>query len=373
MTAAKDPVWGRIVGRSSELRGQITVAQQRVHELERQLAGFRVVPEYENLQAQADELNQQIRRMRAADVADRQNLRDLEAAIAEESDPDVDYLEQVYNELGVVLGDAVQRRFDEFQAFHASVIRNRQSYLENEIAALRIRLSERELERSRLGERQSEILRTLSDGGALEALTSLQQALAQEQASLAALRHRFDAAQTLEASGAEIKADRGRLESEVRADLLERDQIIEDVNLRFLNYATRLYGSGREAYLEIDPKSTHLKITPHIDSQESRGIGNMVMFCFDLTIAVTAHRGGRGPDFLLHDSHLFDGVDERQVARALTLAKEVADSEGMQYIATMNSDDLAKASGLGFEFDDDVITPRLTDQYESGGLFGFRF
>jgi uncharacterized protein YydD (DUF2326 family) len=145
------------------------------------------------------------------------------------------------------------------------------------------------------------------------------------------------------------------------------------VNLRFLNYATRLYGSGREAYLEIDPKSTHLRITPYIDSQESRGIGNMVMFCFDLTIAVTAHRGDRGPDFLVHDSHLFDGVDERQVARALTLAKEVAEDEGMQYIATMNSDDLAKASGLGFNFEGDIITPRLTDQYESGGLFGFRF
>jgi hypothetical protein len=45
-------------------------------------------------------------------------------------------------------------------------------------------------------------------------------------------------------------------------------------------------------------------------------LGNMVISCFDLTVAVLGHRGRRAPDFLVHDSHLFDGVDERQVARA---------------------------------------------------------
>lgn len=371
--ASKDPVWGRIVGRASELRGQITVAQQRVQELERQIASFQVVPEYENLQAQADDLNERIRQMRTADVADRQNLRDLEAAVDEETDPDVSYLEAVYDELGVTLGDSVRRRFDEFQEFHASVIRNRRSYLDAEITALRNRLAEREADRSALGERQAEILRTLNEGGALEALTALQQAVAQERASLGALRHRFDAAQTLESSRAEIKADRSRLEAEVRADLLERDRIIDDISVRFLEYATRLYGAGRQAYLEVDPTSNYLRFTPHIDSMESRGIGNMVMFCFDLTVAVTAHRGRRGPDFLVHDSHLFDGVDERQIARALSLAKEVTNEEDMQYIATMNSDDLARAIGQGSDVADDIIAPRLTDQYEDGGLFGFRF
>ncbi|MFE0201047.1 DUF2326 domain-containing protein [[Kitasatospora] papulosa] len=49
----------------------------------------------------------------------------------------------------------------------------------------------------------------------------------------------------------------------------------------------------------------------------------MAIFGFDLALAVLAHRHGRGPDFLIHDSHLYDGVDERQVARALALAAEV--------------------------------------------------
>ncbi|GGK31599.1 hypothetical protein GCM10010124_25520 [Pilimelia terevasa] len=44
-----------------------------------------------------------------------------------------------------------------------------------------------------------------------------------------------------------------------------------------------------------------------------------------------------------------------------------------QYIVTMNSDDLEKAQRRGFDADPHVLPQRLTDQFEAGGLFGFRF
>lgn len=371
--ASKDPIWGKIVGRSSELRGQISVVQQRISELEVQVQSFKVVPEYERLQRQADALGRSIRSMRSEDIVDRRNLEDLEHAMGDVFDPQVDYLESVYEELGVSLNGAIHQRFEAVDSFHRSVIRNRRTYLQEQAASLRVRLEQRERDRIRLGEQQASILQAINEGGALEALASLQQSLASERANLEALRNRFEAAQTLEASRTEIQAERSSLEQEVRADLLERDQIIDDVSVRFLSYARELYGSEREAYLVVDPTRTHLRIAPFIESQESRGIGNMVMFCFDLTVAVTALRNGRGPDFLVHDSHLFDGVDERQVAQALDLAMRVAEEEGLQYIATMNSDKLARAEALGVDVTDAIITPRLSDAYEDGGLFGFRF
>ena len=42
--AAEDPLLGRIIGKTADLRGEITLAEQRVRELERQIADFRVVP-----------------------------------------------------------------------------------------------------------------------------------------------------------------------------------------------------------------------------------------------------------------------------------------------------------------------------------------
>ena len=123
----------------------------------------------------------------------------------------------------------------------------------------------------------------------------------------------------------------------------------------------------------MDASPSTLKITPHIDSDDSRGIGNMVIFCFDLALAVIAHRHGHGPDFLVHDSHLFDGVDDRQLLAAFQLVREVAAEEGLQYIASLNSDDLEKIERRGFDASGSILSTRLTDAYEAGGLFGFRF
>ena len=99
----------------------------------------------------------------------------------------------------------------------------------------------------------------------------------------------------------------------------------------------------------------------------------MVIFRFDLTMAVVAHRHGRGPNFLVHDSHLFDGVDDRQLRDALELAAEVTEREGMQYVVTLNSDDLEKAQRKGYDASGRVLPVRLDDEYDDGGLFGFRF
>ena len=100
----------------------------------------------------------------------------------------------------------------------------------------------------------------------------------------------------------------------------------------------------------------------------------MQIFCFDLMLAELATRRGIGPGFLVHDSHLFDGVDERQVAKALQLGADHAQAIGFQYIVTMNSDALPKDGFReGFDIDTYLLDTRLTDATESGGLFGLRF
>lgn len=371
--ATKDPAFGLFVGTVSELRGQVAATTVRVRGLEEQVAAFRVVPEYERLQARADEVDARIRRTRAEDAADRRNLQDLQDALRDEHEPDADYLRRAYQELGIVLPDTVLRRYEDVQSFHESVLMNRRAYLEEEIAGTVARLDARQAEREQLGERQGGLLRALHDGGALDAFTALQDQLSRARSELQTIATRFETAKQLEATQAEIKFERSRLQQEISRDLIEREQHIAEINILFQRFATALYGPDRDAYVDIAALDTSLRISPHIGGENSQGIGKMVTFCFDLTCAVLAHRSGRGPDFLVHDSHLFDGVDERQVAEALNLAADVAGEEGLQYIVTMNSDDLTKAE----QYDDglvaDVIQPRLTDAYDDGGLFGFHF
>ena len=98
----------------------------------------------------------------------------------------------------------------------------------------------------------------------------------------------------------------------------------------------------------------------------------MKIFCFDLMLMKLCAKRKMGPGFLVHDSHLFDGVDTRQIANALQVGAETAEEIGFQYIVTMNSDALPKEWPVGFEISEYVLPVRLTDDTEDGGLFGVR-
>ncbi|UXY28970.1 ABC-three component system protein [Streptomyces sp. HUAS TT20] len=371
--AVDDPVWGKVIGKTADLRGEIAVRNSKIVELQREIDAFRVVPQYEELKERADELSRRVQDLGTQDVIDRRNLDHLEKAVAEAVDPEVQYLEQVYGELGLMLPGQALKRFEDVRAFHTAVVRNRRTYLGEEIEATRRNLEARKAERARLDTELSAVLKDLSEGGALDRLTALQKILAQEEAKLGALQHRLEVAQTVEASSREIEATRIDLVREVDTDLQERQQQINQATVLFHELASRLYGNDRPAYLSVEAGKSSLKITPKISSDVSQGINKMSIFCFDLTMAVIGHREGRAPDFLVHDSHIFDGVDDRQVTRALEAAVDITETEGMQYIVTINEDKLTQTRSLGFDPTPYIIEPLLTDAYDEGGLFGFRF
>jgi uncharacterized protein YydD (DUF2326 family) len=83
----------------------------------------------------------------------------------------------------------------------------------------------------------------------------------------------------------------------------------------------------------------------------------------------------RSPCILIHDSTIFDGVDERQVALALELADRESKRCGFQYICTFNSDMIPRsefADDFNLNFDS-FVRLILTDDSDEGGLLGIRF
>ena len=99
----------------------------------------------------------------------------------------------------------------------------------------------------------------------------------------------------------------------------------------------------------------------------------MEVFCLDLALFEIVARRFGGPSFAIHDSHLFDGVAERQIARALMLGSRATDGGDLQYIVTMNSDIFDRLPlPAAVSRETVVLNTRLSDD-EIGGLFGFRF
>ena len=79
-----------------------------------------------------------------------------------------------------------------------------------------------------------------------------------------------------------------------------------------------------------------------------------------------------GPGFLIHDSHLFDGVDPRQTGRALSIGARLAKDIGFQYLVTLNSGVISELPA-DFKIENYLLPERLTDATGDGGLFGIRF
>ena len=124
-----------MIGNSADLFTKLTIAQERADRLKADLAVFRVLPEYHALEAEASQLTRELGGLADANTLDRRWLADLRDSLKSESSPPSDALDAVYSEAGVLLPASVKRRLEDVRRFHESVIRNRRSYLESEIAA----------------------------------------------------------------------------------------------------------------------------------------------------------------------------------------------------------------------------------------------
>lgn len=369
--AAGAGAFGSIIGKASDLRTQLTVAEARLREMQAQIADFRILPQYTAVEHEADQLTLRLNELANANVIDAASIRDLELAMHSEAAPPIAELQSIYAEAGVVLPGVAIRRYDEVRSFHESVIRNRRDYLRGELDATRQRIAAREQEKGRLDQRLGEVMGLLKSHGALDQFSKLQAEAARKEADVASLRQHFAAAEQLEGTKTELDIERNRLALRLRRDFAEQRERLSEAILAFEETSERLYESAGSMTVEETSNGPQFQFL--MQGSRSKGIKNMQIFCFDMMLMRLCARRGIGPGFLVHDSHLFDGVDGRQVISALKVGAETAEELGFQYIVTMNEDDAFKETTAGFEVRDYLLPVVLTDAKEDGGLFGFRF
>jgi uncharacterized protein YydD (DUF2326 family) len=337
--------------------------------MQTQLAGFRVLPQYVEIEAEADQLTAQFNNLANANIVDAGTIRDLETAMQSEAPPPIDELESIYAEAGVSLPGVAIKRYDEVRSFHESVIRNRRDYLAGELDAAKQRVLNRDKEKQRIDERRSELMNLLKSHGALDQFSKHQAETVHTEVE--SLRQRFAAAEQLEGTKNELDIERNRLTLRLRRDFAEQKQRLSEAILAFEETSKRLYESAGSMNVEETANGPELEFP--MQGSRSKGIKNMQIFCFDMMLMRLCAERGTGPGFLVHDSHLFDGVDGRQIVSALKVGAETAEELGFQYIVTMNEDDAFKETAEGFNVHDHTLSVVLTDAKEDGGLFGFRF
>jgi uncharacterized protein YydD (DUF2326 family) len=279
----------------------------------------------------------------------------------------------LYTASGVELPGVALRRFDEVNRFYDSVVQNRRTHLRHEIEETRRQISDHESRLSSLDVERRDILKILAGRGAFEDFINLQRELANLEASAATLRERYKAAEILEGESTQLDLDRVNLKRRLQEDHQQRKAALDKAILLIADAINELY-DDRTGRFVVEASENGPEFRISIEGDRGGGISNIEIFCLDLALLQLAREQFGGPGFLIHDSHLFDGVDARQIARALLLGAQATDCDDLQYIVTLNSD-IFDSLPLPDEIDHEKATlkTRLSDENETGGLFGFRF
>ena len=368
--AATGGVFGQFIGTTAELRTKLAVAEERTRQMRERVGKFQVLADYHDQEKEASYLTLQLSELANANTMDRQLLAELERSMESEAPPLLSNLETMYRQVGIDLSEMAVRRFDEVKRFHESVVENRRSYLSQEIQAATKRIADRSKQQADIDQRRSRIMAILTEHGALEHYSLLQTELTRHEAETESIRQQFLTAEQLENRKAELDIERTRLLIRLKQDYHEQRERLDAAIVAFEAISNALYENPGSLTIKETPNGPEFEVQIHAST--STGISKMQIFCFDMMLMSLRGQQAMWPGFLVHDSHLFDGVDGRQVAKALQVGATNAAGLGFQYIVTMNSDAVPTELPLDFSPAEFVLPTRLTDT-PTGGLFGFRF
>jgi uncharacterized protein YydD (DUF2326 family) len=255
--------------------------------------------------------------------------------------------------------------------FHKSIIENRRAFLASEIDRLKREIVKRDNLIQSKTEKRASVMELLRTHGALEEYTLLQKRHMDTVNNLNSISTMIENLKAFEIGLSDIRIAQEVLQQKSRRDYDERRIMRERAIALFNAYSERLYSAPGKLVIDVGP--TGFRFDVNIERSGSSGISNMKVFCYDLMLARLWADRKLSPQLIIHDSTIFDGVDERQRALALEIAAAEAEGHGFQYICTLNSDYVPWAE-FSKSFDlNKHIKVTLTDQSADGCLLGFRF
>ncbi|MES9774385.1 DUF2326 domain-containing protein [Priestia megaterium] len=368
--ALNTEAYKNIMHEGINLDTEITILSKEIQTSKNELANFQVHPKYKEIEIEANEYTRKIADLSNKNFIDRQIISDLKAASDnEENITDINIVD-LYNEVNVRLPDALVKYFDASKAFHEQLVRNRKNYLANELEKYESDIQQREKLIEKLSLEQSKNMEILNTHGALEQHSLLQARLNELVSKHEMYQNQQRFLTSLREEEANLKISEQKLILEINKSLEQHSKIKNEAILLVEEVSKSLYDSV--AQLSIgQTKSGRYDIKMISRNQGSTGINSMLIYCFDMMLIQMSLFLNRKMDILVHDSTLFDPVDERQIAEALRFGKEKSLEVGFQYIVTLNSDDLPE--NIKDEVKNNILPVILTDSDESGCLMGLYF
>lgn len=352
---------------------------EQIEKLERDLKNFKVADDYYDVQLEADKIEQKLFQLNNKIILLKNNVASIEKSLnIEPSKGNLDEIQKVYEEVNVHFSDALTKTLSDLESFYEKLVANRKRRLLEQKNKLESEIEEKSKASQKLQKEFDDFMKYLGDHEALDVFVTL----SEKSSNLKSKRDNLKKYQVLQTEYKEKlrEIEKNQIEqSEATDEYLKRMQTeIGELRNYFRNLVKRFYPHS-VAGLTIENNDRdnlqRFDIDAKIESDNSDGINNVKIFCYDLTLLFKGHN--HNMNVIFHDSRLYDGIDERQKAELIKVLYEEFSNTNKQYIASVNQNQLNEICNiLGDELYTQIIENNtvliLTDENPSEKLLGIQ-
>lgn len=361
-------------GSIGELESEAFALEINLKELTDEIQSFKVHPQYYKIQQEANEYTEHVHKLTNDYTTSQQILNKYQQTITDEKDVSINQVKTVYSEAGLVFDSRLVKKLEEVMQFHEQIVVNRKTYLTDELDRLQLNIDKLKDDIKRTSDSRSQLMQILKTHGALDEYSLLQDRINSLKQQINNIRDKVQKLKDIEGKESELTIELEELLKNARKDLEERTEHLK-IAIGFFNSNSQFLYS-EPGTLSVDITRSGYKYKVDIKRATSQGVNYMKVFCYDLaTMQINSTELKRNWDTLIHDSTIFDGVDERQVSKALELAINEANDKNFQYICTLNSDSIPRRD-FSQDFLDkfnSFVRITLKDDTISGGILGIRY
>jgi len=325
--------------KDSTLEGQ--QVKEDILKLENDLKAFKVADDYYEINKDADKIKLEIEK-----ANNRITLIDNQILSIEETrriSPDIkrENIEKIYKEASAVFNQESLKTLEDLEKFYKHLSTNREKRLLDKKNELLRSLKDLQ---NNIEQKKFELdskLKYLDTHQALDIVLKLQDKLSDLKAKEDNIQ-RYDVLIS-KYQKSKIKTEKDFIASTEKTQyyLDDAKEVIKTTNNFFRELAKRFYPTATTGITIKNNDGDNQKrynIDAKIDFDRSDGIGNIKIFCYDITILLKgfAHR----VNCIFHDSRLLSDTDPRQIAELFKILNEFIQVSGKQYILSLNQNQL---------------------------------
>lgn len=350
--------------------------EEQIYRLNRNLADFKVAEDYSDIQKEADMIESELFALNNSIILIENNIGSVNKSLNIQTKTTKSDIEKVYEEASVHFSENLRKTLSDLETFYENLITSRKKRLLEQKNKFESEIKVKSVIAKKLKNELDRLIKYLGDHQALDVFLSISD-------KTASMKTKLESLEKYQALQAEYKeklrnAEKIQLEqSEITENYIaEIESDINELRDYFRSLAKRFYPTAVAGLSVNNNEGDNLlryNIDAKIESDNSDGINNVKIFCYDMTLLFKGQN--HNIDFIFHDSRLFDGIDERQKTELFKIVYEEFANSRKQYIATVNQNQLNEIKDymepeLFQKIINDNTVLTLTDDDESEKLLG---